>query len=140
MKKILELFKKYKEIILYLIFGGLTTLVNIICYFLMYEVFGISNMASTVVSLIVSILFAFVTNKVYVFESKTATKKAALKEAFSFFFFRLLTGVLDVLIMYIAVDKMAMSGTLWKIISNILVIILNYVASKLVVFKKGKKK
>ena len=113
MKKILELFKKYKEIILYLIFGGLTTLVNIICYFLMYEVFGISNMASTVVSLIVSILFAFVTNKVYVFQSKTVTKKAALKEAFSFFFFRLLTGVLDVLIMYIAVDVMAMSGTLW---------------------------
>ncbi len=139
MKKISELFKKYKEIILYLFFGGLTTVINILCYFLFYEIFGVSNIISTVISLIVSILFAFVTNKIYVFESRTATKEETLKEVFSFFFFRLLTGVLDVAIMFVAVDLMKMSGTLWKIISNILVIILNYVASKLVVFKKGAK-
>lgn len=140
MEKISALFKKYKEIILYLFFGGATTIVNIVCYFLLYDVFSVSNVISTIISQIVAIIFAFVTNKLYVFESKTSTKKEAIREISSFFFFRFITGVLDVLIMYIAVDKMAMSGTLWKIISNIIVIILNFIASKLFVFKKDEKR
>ena len=71
MEKISALFKKYKEIILYLFFGGATTIVNIVCYFLLYDVFSVSNVISTIISQIVAIIFAFVTNKLYVFESKT---------------------------------------------------------------------
>ena len=138
MEKISALFKKYKEVILYLVFGGATTAVNIVCYFLLYNVFSVSNVISTIISQIVAIVFAFVTNKIYVFESKTNTRKEAAKEMVSFFFFRFLTGVLDLSIMYIAVDRLGMWGMLWKVISNIIVIILNYIASKLVVFKKGK--
>ena len=80
MEKIKELYNKYKEILMYLIFGGLTTLVNIIGYFLLARVCKIDTVVSTVLALIISILFAYVTNKIFVFESKTNTKKELLKK------------------------------------------------------------
>lgn len=131
-----EIIKKYREIILYLFVGGATTLVNIVFYWLFYNIIGIDNVAAAVLAQIVSIIFAFFGNKVYVFQSKTRKRNEIIKEAVSFFSCRALTAVLDVLIMYVAVDLLKGHALLWKIISNVLVIVLNYIASKLLIFKK----
>lgn len=121
---------------MYLIFGALTTVVNIISYYVAYNVLKIPNVASTVISWIISVLFAFLTNKIFVFESKVKGFKAILREISAFFVCRLLTGVLDVAIMWISVDIMNWNSLVWKIISNVLVMILNFLASKLFIFKK----
>ena len=127
--------KKYKQVFLYIVFGALTTAVNVISYYLFYNVFKISNVASTVLSWAVSVLFAFVTNRIFVFESKAKGVKNVMREISAFFVCRLLTGVTDVLIMWISVDVLKLNSLLWKIISNVLVIILNFFASKFLVFK-----
>lgn len=130
-----ELILKYREMIAYLFFGGCTTLVNIVSYFITYNVLKISNVNSTVIAWIISVLFAYVTNRIFVFESSNKGK-AIIKEILSFFSCRILTGVMDVVIMYIAVDVLEFNSLLWKIISNVLVIVANYVLSKIYIFKK----
>ena len=140
MEKIKELYNKYKEILMYLIFGVLTTVVNIVSYFLLARILHIDTVVSTVIALILSILFAYITNKIFVFESKTNTVKELLKEIISFFGCRAFTGILDVAFMYITVDVFNLNDMIMKIISNIVVIIVNYVFSKLIIFKKDKRK
>ena len=131
-----EVLKKYKSILLYLIFGCLTTIVNIAVYVASYDFFNISNFWSTAAAWLISVLFAFVTNRKWVFESKN---NSCIKELISFFCCRAITGITDIVIMVIAVDIMGWNSLLWKILSNIIVIILNYIASKFFVFKKRNK-
>lgn len=133
------LLTKYKSLITYGIFGMLTTLINIGIYSACYERVGINNVVSNVIAWIVAVLFAFVTNKIWVFESKSLAPAVLFAEAVSFFGCRLATGILDVVIMYVTVDRLAWNSTAMKCISNVLVIIVNYVASKFVIFKKGAK-
>ncbi len=134
--KILELYLKYKEIILYLIFGGLTTLINIIAYTVCAYVFYMDTVESTSAAWIISVIFAYVTNKIFVFESRTSTLVMLVKECISFLGCRLATGVMDVFIMYLAVDIMHFNDIIMKILSNVLVIVLNYVFSKLFIFAR----
>ncbi len=129
-------FQKYRDIILYLFFGGCTTVLNIAVYYLCYNIAGIPNVPSTCIAWILSVLFAYLTNKVYVFQSRSFQREVLLREGLQFFGCRLLTGILDVAIMFVAVDLLHWNGLLWKVISNVLVIILNYVASKLLIFRK----
>ena len=136
MNKIKDLLKKYKFIILYGIFGVLTTVINIVSYSLLFEVFGISNVVSNIIAWILSVLFAFITNKLWVFDSKSLEFKLFLKELGNFTVCRLATGVLDLGIMFGGVDLLKGPAIILKVISNIIVIILNYVMSKLFVFKK----
>lgn len=136
MEKLRILVKKYKSLISYGIFGVLTTMINICVYQLFYEQIGWSNVGSNVVAWILSVLFAFVTNKIWVFESKSLEIKVLLFEIVSFFGCRLATGVLDLAIMYVAVDKLSFNSLAMKCISNVIVIIANYVASKLIIFNK----
>ena len=133
-KKGREYLEKYRELLLYGIFGVLTTLINIVVYSLCYERLGISNVASNVVAWILSVLFAFITNKIWVFDSKSMEVSVLLKEAVSFFGCRLATGLLDLAIMYVTVDVMTWNSMLMKCISNVIVIVVNYIASKLVIF------
>ena len=128
---------KYKEQINYLIFGGLTTLINIVTYIVFYDILALSNLFSNIMAWIFSVLFAYVTNKLWVFESKTNGFSALLKELSSFVGCRLATGVLDIVIMYVGVDIFLLSGTLMKLFSNVIVIILNYVLSKILIFSKS---
>ena len=128
--------KNYKQGILYLFFGALTTAVNIISYYASYNIFKISNVTSTILAWALAVLFAFVTNRIFVFESKAKGFKEIIRELLAFFICRLLTGAMDVLIMWISVDIMNWNSMLWKIISNVLVVVLNFLASKLFVFKK----
>lgn len=122
---------KYYEVLSYLFFGGCTTLVNILTFWVM-RLLKVGVYTSNVVAWIVSVLFAFITNKLFVFESKGN----ALKEGISFFLFRLLSLVFDMGIMYLLIDVFKWNDLLSKVLANIFVIIINYIFSKLFIFKK----
>lgn len=129
------IYDEYKSIIRYVFFGVCTTIINVLVYSACYYWFSIPNVHSTIIAWLLSVLFAFVSNKLFVFNSKSIKVKTIIYELFTFFFFRILTGIIDVGIMYITVDKMSMNPTVFKMVSNIIVIILNYIASKLIIFK-----
>ena len=132
--KLFVLYKKYKEIINYLIFGGLTTLISIITYALFAKVFHIDYLISNVLSWIIAVLFAYITNKMFVFESKS---KKDIKEITSFFFFRIVSLIMEMVILYVFVDMLHIDDLVTKIIAQIIVIVSNYVFSKVFVFKKN---
>lgn len=133
-KNIKALLKQYWEIISYLFFGVCTTLVNIAAYFVCSEL-GCSTSASTIIAWVLSVLFAYLTNRYFVFEDRAQSPAGILRELISFFSCRLATGVLDLAIMVVFVDFLGINGMVIKIISNIIVIVLNYVASKLLIFR-----
>lgn len=131
--KLFVLYKKYKEIINYLIFGGLTTLISIVTYALFAKVFNIDYLISNVLSWIIAVLFAYITNKIFVFESKS---KKNIKEITSFFFFRVVSLIMEMIILYVFVDMLHIDDLVTKIIAQVIVIVSNYVFSKVFVFKK----
>lgn len=133
----MKLLSKYRRIIAYLFFGVCTTAVNVAAYYVFYAVLNVRNVPAAIIAWFLAIVFAFITNKRYVFGSRSFETKLLLRESFSFLVCRAATGIFDVLIMYAAVDLMNRNATLWKIISNVIVIILNYAASRTIVFKKG---
>lgn len=128
---------KYKMLISYGIFGVLTTIINIVIYSVCFKTFHFSNSVSNIIAWIIAVLFAFITNKLYVFERKTLNKKILTSEFTKFIEARLATGFFDFAVMYVGVDLMNSSAIALKVISNVIVIILNYILSKLVVFKKN---
>ena len=128
----------FKQIILYGICGVLTTLINIIAYWAVSRVFGVSVVTSTVIAWLVAVFFAYWSNRKYVFESKATSFFAVIFEAVYFFACRIATGVLDVVIMYLFADLAGLNDVIVKTVSNIIVIILNYVASKMFIFKERK--
>lgn len=138
MKKLKQLFNKYREQILYVFFGGLTTVINLVASYL-FKSFGMASELATAAAWLPSVIFAFVTNKIWVFESKSTKKGKLIYEIGTFMLSRVATGLLDVGLMYIA-------GLIWqdsafmlmRVASNILVIILNYLAGKLITFKNNK--
>ena len=130
-----EILKKYKSYILYLAFGAGTTLINLVVYQMCYYGLEISNVKAVISAWLAAVLFAFVTNKLWVFESKRTGSKI-ITECITFFSCRMLTGIFDLLIMYYAVDVFEFDAFLWKLISNIAVIVLNYLTGRFVVFKK----
>ena len=133
-----NLYQKYRDVIPYLFFGICTTLVNIIVYWAMAYPLNCSTMVSTVVAWIMSVLFAYVTNRKWVFHSNASGLKGIFKEIISFFSCRLATGVVDFGLMWMFVDFLHYNDVVIKVIANVLVIILNYVASKLFIFRHKK--
>ena len=131
-----RIFKKYKEIILYVFFGGCTTLVNIIVYYVCAHPMSLATVPSTVIAWILSVAFAYITNRIDVFESRSKGYMAVLREIVSFVSCRLLTGLMDLAIMFVCVDLLGLNDLVIKILSNVLVIILNYIASKCLIFRK----
>lgn len=123
-----------KETFLYLIFGILTTIINIVSFFLFNKLF--SYKLSNTIAFILAIVFAYVTNKVYVFESKKEEKTEIIKEFIFFIGSRLFTFVLDMILMVLFIEALFMNVLISKIIANIFVIILNYILSKKLIFKK----
>ena len=98
---------------------------------------GIELFLSNTIAWIVAVLFAFFVNKVYVFEKKNDNKKETLKECVNFFWYRFLTFIFfDVVTMYVAIEIFHINENISKVLANILVIIFNYLASKLIIFKK----
>lgn len=131
-----KLFEKYRSFIAYAVFGVLTTVVNIVTYNLCYVHAGMSNTLSNIVAWILAVTFAYLTNKVWVFDSKSWAWEVLKREVPAFVSCRLATGIMDLIIMYMSVDVMHWNAMLMKLISNVLVIVLNYIFSKLVIFKK----
>lgn len=128
--------KKYQQPILYLFFGICTTIVNIITYYLSAHILSLSVILSTCLAWLVSVIFAYITNKWWVFESKSLRLKAVIQEFLSFTGCRLFTGACDLLIMLIFVDSLGMDDLFVKIASNVLVVVLNYIFSKMIIFKR----
>ena len=142
LKKIIEIYKKYEEIINYLVIGGLTTLVNLIVkYALLFTVLKAENpvqlQIAVIVSWIIACLFAYITNRKIVFKSKS---EKIIKEFVSFVTARLITLGMEMLIMYIFVTVLRLNSNLWvvvwSIVAQVVVVVANYVFSKLFIFKK----
>lgn len=136
MKKILNLYTKYSEIINYLIVGVLTTLVSIIIYGLFTKLFHVNYMVSNIISWIGSVSFAYITNKKFVFKSKCDNEKDVFIEIYQFFKYRVFSLVIDILLMYLFVEVFSIDDMIAKVIVQFIVIALNYIFSKLFVFKK----
>ncbi len=142
MKKILELYKKYEEVINYLIMGVLATIVNLgVKYALLFTILKAEDPAqlqiAVIISWIAACLFAYFTNRIIVFKSKS---KEILKEFISFLSARILTLGMEMLIMFIFVTVLGLNSDLWvviwSIIAQFVVIVANYIFSKLFIFKK----
>lgn len=129
----MKLFKKYQSVIAYLFFGGLTTLINIGVFTLLEPV--MNYQIANVIAWFLSVLFAYITNKIWVFSSKTHGVAALLKEMGSFFFFRGLSLIMDIVIMWIGISVLHANPLLTKIIDNVVVVVANYFFSKLWIFK-----
>lgn len=136
LSKIIEFIKNNKMMISYLFFGVCTTLVNIVAYYLCTLV-GLNTAVSTVIAWFLAVVFAYLTNRKFVFESENKSFDSVLRETVSFFACRAITGLIDLAIMVVFVDLLFFNDMIMKIISNIIVIVLNYLASKLWIFKKN---
>ena len=131
--------KNKKEIILYLIFGVLTTVVSLLTYYLCTITFlnpnnPIEIQIANIVSWITCVTFAFFTNRKYVFDSKENIKKEAVK----FYISRLSALLIDVVMIFVFVSLLKINDKIIKLVNQVIIIIFNYIASKLFVFKKGK--
>lgn len=138
MKKIKEMYLKYKEIINYLIFGVLTTVVSLGVYYIcVYTFLNPENVVqlqiANIISWVAGVAFAYVTNRKFVFESKEENK---LKEAGKFVTSRITTLLMDMAIMFIGVTLCKFNDKIIKLISQVVVIVMNYLLSKIIVFKK----
>lgn len=121
-----------KELILYLIFGILTTIVNIVVYLIFAKFLNIDYIISNIFAWFFSVLFAYVTNRIWVFERKSNN---IIKEATLFYGGRVFSGVLDTGLMYLFIDILFINDFISKIIIQVIVVIVNYVFSKFIVFK-----
>lgn len=135
--KFVDWYIEHQEGMRYLVFGGISTIINIIVFALLEKI-GFSTLISNLMAWIISLIFAYFTNKMCVFYSKAITKKDLLKEITSFFSFRIITLIIDEVYMYITIDAMHFNSLLMKIISNIIVVVLNFVFSKIFIFNNNK--
>lgn len=129
------IFKRHKETILYLFFGAFTTLVNIVSYLFFTRVISFNFMVANALAWILAVLFAYVTNKFFVFESKKVEIRFLFKEFLSFVGFRLLSGIIEMVIMYVMIDLLFVNDIIVKVFTNVVVIVLNYLFSKNIIFK-----
>ena len=140
MKKIIKLYKKYEEIINYVIIGGLTTVVSLGVYYgLTFTIMDANNplelQITNVLSWIFAVIFAYFTNRSFVFKQKN---KSNAKEATSFFASRVSTLLIDMGLMYLLVTVLHFNDKIMKILVQVIIVILNYIFSKFIVFKKEK--
>lgn len=132
------IYKKYEEIINYLIVGVMTTVVSLIFYYISTRTFldpeiPIQLQIANLIKWVTGVTFAYVTNKIFVFKSK---RKDYLKEFATFASSRVRTLLLDMAVMYIMVTVMGIYDLIATLVSQVLVTVGNYILSKLIVFKK----
>lgn len=134
--KIQALIQKNRDVLVYLVFGVLTTVVNYAVYLPVYNWLGLSAAVSNMIAWVAAVAFAFLTNKPFVFQSHDWSSKTVLPELSKFVGCRVASGAMETVILFLAVDLLHWNGNIWKFVTQVLVVILNYVASKLIVFKK----
>ncbi|MBQ1170930.1 MAG: GtrA family protein [Oscillospiraceae bacterium] len=135
-QKIKDLFVRYWEVLSYLIFGVLTTAVNYLVYLPVYNLVGLSAALSNAIAWVVAVAFAYLTNKPFVFKSHDWSAKTVIPELTKFVGCRVASGAAETLILLLTVDILHWNGNLWKLVTSVLVVVMNYIASKLVVFRK----
>ena len=136
MAKIRELILRHRDILIYLVFGVLTTAVNYLVYLPCYNLLGISASVSNVIAWAFAVAFAYLTNKPFVFGSHDWSAAVVIPELTKFVGSRVLSGFLETVIIFVTVDVLRWNGNLMKLATSVIVVILNYVFSKLLVFKK----
>ena len=135
-EKLRSLIEKYWDVLSYLFFGVLTTVVNYLIYLPVYNFCGLSAALSNMIAWVGAVIFAFLTNKPFVFRSHDWSAKTVVPELTKFVSCRIASGVLETVILFLAVDCMNWNGNIWKLVTQVLVIIINYVGSKLLVLRK----
>ena len=138
MKRLLQLYTKYQDILAYLIFGGLTTLVNLVVFYVTATLWGWNYQVGNVWAWFLSVLCAYLTNRVWVFHSHFTTFKALVSEVVSFFLARGATLIMDMAIMWLGVSRLQQNEMLTKLVDQVVVVLANYFFSKWFVFKKSK--
>ena len=136
MKKLLALLKKYEDVLSYLFFGVLTTAVNYLVYLPCYNTLGLSAAVSNGVAWVAAVVFAYLTNKPFVFQSHDWSARTVIPELSKFVGCRIGSGVLETAIIFLTVDILAWNGNVMKLATSVLVVVLNYIGSKLLVFRK----
>lgn len=127
---------KYKDILIYLVLGAFTTLVNFLVYFPLLNYCNVSAAVSNIVAWLAAVLFAFLTNKPFVFRSMDWSISALLPEFTRFISCRLGSGIIETLFIMVTVDVLMLNGNIMKILISIFVVIANYLTSKYFVFRK----
>ena len=135
-EKIRALIEKHWDMVSYLFFGVLTTVVNYLVYLPLYNLLGISAAVSNIIAWVAAVAFAYLTKKPYVFKSHDWSMKTVLPELGKFVGCRAASGGLETVLILLTVDILGWNGNIWKLIISVLVVILNYVSSKLLVFRK----
>ena len=135
-RKFRPFYEKRKDIVLYLFFGVLTTIVGVFTFWLFYYVFSMSTLTSIIISGVLAVTFAFLTNRIWVFNSPTEGKKDFFVQMGNFYGGRLFSLGVETLLLFVFVDKLCYNAMLIKILANVVVLILNYIISKLFVFRK----
>ena len=131
----MNLYNKYREIIDYIIFGGLTTVVNIVVFYIFDTLLGWPYLIANAVAIVLSILFAYITNKRFVFKTNDMTTKENIMEFLKFIGFRLISGLADMATMWLLVELISIDTNIAKLLTQFIVVVLNYVFSKLFIFK-----
>ena len=124
-----------KEIILYVIFGVLTTIVNLIAYYLFSNIININYLISNAIAWIISVVFAYITNKFFVFNSSYINKDVIIEEFIKFMNCRLISGLSEVVLLFLFVDLLLMNDIVAKLIIEVLVALINFIFSKVFIFK-----
>ena len=135
MQKLRALLRKYEDVLSYLFFGVLTTVVNYLVYLPCYNTLGLSAAVSNGVAWVAAVVFAYLTNKPFVFKSHDWSMKTVLPELTAFIGCRVGSGLLETGILFLAVDCLRWNGNVMKLVTSVLVVVLNYIGSKLLVFR-----
>lgn len=139
-QKIRATMKKYEELIKYFIIGVITTIINYAIFVIFSSIINFDIHVSNIIAWIVSVIFAYFTNKLFVFESKSFKIDVLLKEIASFGGARVFSFLLEEVILYIFVNKLKMNQLIIKLVANVVVMVVNYVLSKFIIFKTKKEK
>lgn len=124
-----------KETILYVIFGVLKTIVNLIAYYLFSNIININYLISNAIAWIISVVFAYITNKFFVFNSSYINKDVIIEEFIKFMNCRLISGLSEVVLLFLFVDLLLMNDIVAKLIIGVLVALINFIFSKVFIFK-----
>lgn len=134
-KSLQRLKDKYREIISYIFWGMMTTIVNYLTYFICTKVLNWSYILGNAIAWVISVIFAFTVNKIFVFQSKKREYKIVLHEFKEFVFARIFSGILETIILIIFVDVLYFDNAIVKIITGFVIVIINYIFSKFLIFK-----
>lgn len=135
-KSVAYIYNRYREQILYMVFGVLTTAVSILVYAVFTEWLSMDELIANIISWVIAVMFAFVTNRIWVFRSNENGAAAVLRQMLTFYAGRVLTLLIEELMLWVFVKELSFNGLAVKTAAQLVVIVLNYIISKLLIFKR----